>query len=78
MRFTATFLSLLLSVTAVVAQIDGDEPTCEDGDGGPNDGDKAAVLNAFLARYAPDGFYRPQGTYFLCSSMSIDVPRLDL
>lgn len=61
MRFTSTLLALLLSVTSAVAQIDGDDPTCQDGDGGPNASDKAAVIAAFESRYLLDGVYRPQG-----------------
>jgi hypothetical protein len=56
MRFTTALLSLLLPAVLVTAEV-----VCEQNSGGPSDAEAESAVNAFLQKYAPDGFYRPQG-----------------
>jgi hypothetical protein len=56
MRFTTALLSLLLPAVLVTADVE-----CDQNSGGPSDAEAESAVNAFLQRYAPDGFYRPQG-----------------
>jgi hypothetical protein len=57
MRFTTALLSLLLPAVLVTAEVE-----CQQNSGGPTDADARAAVDAFVAKYAPDGLYYPRGT----------------
>jgi hypothetical protein len=69
MRFTTALLSLLLPAVLVTAEVE-----CEQNSGGPSDADARSAVDAFAQKYAPDGYYRPQGTqpvpFFLSTFLS--------
>jgi hypothetical protein len=60
MRFTTALLSLIIPAALVAAEVE-----CDLNSQGPSAADIAAVIEAFVAKYAPDGYYRPQGTEFI-------------
>jgi hypothetical protein len=65
MRFTTALLSLIIPAALVAAEVE-----CDLVVQGPSAADIAAAVDAFVKKYAPDGWYRPQGTQFVPISYS--------